>query len=105
MKKEFICFMILGILTISGLLAVVICSFYLFYDWKALGMAFARFEKLAMSSADLRSIFIAESYQNIYRINCFADGIGILSGSILTAIGLHGFYVGLIAKSSMPAAK
>jgi hypothetical protein len=35
-------------------------------------------------------LFIAQSLQQSFRMNCFADGVGVLLGALLTAIGLHG---------------
>ncbi len=81
---------VLLFVTGCGLVAVAVSGYYLFYDWAALNAAWVRFEKLAMSAADLRSIVLADARQNAFRINCFADGVGVLLGGILAAIGLHG---------------
>jgi hypothetical protein len=40
--------------------------------------------------ADLGALFVAESQQDAHRLNCFAEGVGVLLGAILAAIGLHG---------------
>jgi hypothetical protein len=81
---------VLLFVTGCGLFAVAVSTHYLFEDWAALNAAWARFEKLAMSAADLRSIVIADARQNAFRTNCFADGVGVLLGGILAAVGLHG---------------
>jgi hypothetical protein len=81
---------LLVLVVLPGIAAVAVSGYYLFQDWAALNAAFARFQRLVMSSADLRSLFIAEAEQNAYRINCFADGVGVLLGAILAAIGSHG---------------
>jgi hypothetical protein len=75
---------------LPGGAAAVVSGFYLFRDWDALTAAYARFQQLAGGSADLRSLFIAEAVQNVHRINCFADGVGVMLGAILAAIGIHG---------------
>jgi len=75
---------------LPGLAAVLVCGYYLFSDWAALNAAFARFEGAVARNADLRSIFIAQSLQQSFRINCFADGVGVLLGALLMAIGIHG---------------
>jgi hypothetical protein len=80
----------LGAVFSSGVVASLVSGYYLLQDWAALNMYYARFEKLVMSSAEMRSLFIAEAQQNAFRINCFADGVGVLLGAILAAIGLHG---------------
>lgn len=75
---------------LPGGAAVFVSGYYLFRDWTALGVAYARFQQLAGGPADLRTLFVAEAVQNVHRINCFADGVGVLLGAILTAIGIHG---------------
>jgi hypothetical protein len=75
---------------LPGLAAVVICGHYLFHDWSALISAFARFEKVSGSEADLRSVYIAGTLDSIYRINAFADGLGVMLGAVLFGIGVHG---------------
>lgn len=80
----------LSAVTGVGLLAVLVSGYYLLRDWAALNAAYARFEQLIMSAADQRSLFIAEARQNAFRINCFADGVGVLLGAILAAIGIQG---------------
>jgi len=82
--------LILGLVTIAGLLAVLVSGHYLFQDWRTLNANYSRFEQLTMSASDMRSLFIAEANQNAFRINSFADGVGVLLGGIIMAIGLHG---------------
>jgi predicted PurR-regulated permease PerM len=78
---------------LPGLLVTVVSSYYLLRDWAALGRAFARWEHLAATSADARSLMIADTYQQVFRMNCFAEGVGVLLGVILAAIGIHGLCV------------
>lgn len=40
--------------------------------------------------AELRDLFIAAETDQVYRTNCFADGIGTLLGLVLTGTGVHG---------------
>jgi hypothetical protein len=87
---------LLGVVTASGFVACLVSGYYVLQDWAALNIYYARFEELTMSNASMRSLFIAEAHQNVFRINCFADGVGVLLGAILAAIGLHGL---LAAKS------
>ena len=82
--------LVLLIVTCAGLAAVAISAYYVLQDWPALSHYYARFEEAAMSGADQRSLFIAEAQQNVFRINCFADGVGVLLGGIIAAIGIHG---------------
>ena len=76
--------------TLLGLLVVAVCAYYLAHDWAALQSAQASFERVSSSGADLRALFLADARQSIHRTNCFAEGVGLLLGAILAAIGLHG---------------
>jgi hypothetical protein len=82
--------LLLSLVTLLGLLAASVSGYYLLRDWSALNQSYARFEQLALRGSDLRAVFIAEAQQNVFRINCFAEGVGVLLGGILAAIGLHG---------------
>ena len=85
----------------AGLAAVVVCTYYLFPDWRALLIAYARFEHLATQGADLPTLVAASSVQESFRINCFAEGVGLLLGAILATIGVHG--LGLQARRAEAA--
>jgi hypothetical protein len=74
---------------LPGLTAIVVCGQYLFSDWSALITAFARFERAA-ASGDVRSLAVAQYLDSVYRINAFADGVGVMLGAILFGIGMHG---------------
>lgn len=75
---------------VPGYLAVAVSGYYLLQDWASLNRSFARWEHLARTSRDMHALTIAETYQHAFRINCFADGVGVLLGAILAAIGVHG---------------
>ena len=90
---------ILSLVTGAGLLAAGASAYYVFQDWAALNSFYAKFQSLIMSDASMRSLFIAEANQNAFRINCFADGLGVLLGGILAAIGIHGL---CFLKKSLP---
>jgi hypothetical protein len=81
---------VLFLVVLAGLAAIAVSAYYLFQDWHALNVSYARFEELTMSAADQRSLFIADAHQSAFRLNSFADGVGVLLGAILAAIGLHG---------------
>ena len=75
---------------LPGFAAVVVSGYYLFQDWAALISAFGRFEQAVASGADARTLMIAQTLDSVYRLNCFADGVGVMLGAILCAIGVHG---------------
>ncbi len=81
-------FFILTVL--PGSLGVVVFGYYALVDWAALQTAYAHFEQLARSDADLRALFVAEAQQNLHRLNLFADGVWALLSALLVAVGLHG---------------
>jgi len=76
-----------------GVAAIFVCGYYLFSDWAALNVAYARFERVASEGGDLRALFLAQSLDQVFRINCFADGVGVMLGAILAALGVHGLCV------------
>lgn len=81
---------LLTAIVVLGVLVVVVCAYHLAQDWAALQTAQASFERLSAGGADLRALFVADARQTIHRTNCFAEGVGLLLGAILAAIGVHG---------------
>ncbi len=75
---------------VPGLGAIAISSFYLFPEWTALDRAYRNYEQLSRSGARSRELSIAQSAEVRHRINCFAEGIGVLLGGVIVAIGVHG---------------
>lgn len=82
--------LLLSLITVSGLIAVVVSEYYLFQDWYSLMKFHERAQQIIMSAADMRSLVIATSEENAFRINTFADGVGVLLGAILAGMGLTG---------------
>jgi hypothetical protein len=74
---------------VPGILVTAGSAWFLAYDWAALISAFRHFELIA-PNADLRAVSIANDLQVTYRINCFADGVGVLVGLLLWGLGIHG---------------
>lgn len=72
---------------VAGLVACFASAFYVFQDWHALNVFYARFEALVQSNASQRSLFIVATEQAAFRLNCFADGVGVLLGAILASNG------------------
>ncbi|HBE17152.1 MAG TPA: hypothetical protein DEG17_20325 [Cyanobacteria bacterium UBA11149] len=82
---------LLLIVVIPGLAAAVLSGFFLFPDWTALDASHRQYQELARSpSSTLRDLSIAQAGENRHRINCFAEGIGVLLGGVIAAIGIHG---------------
>ena len=80
--------LILGLLFfVGGLTACGFSAYYVFVDWHSLNHFYARFEELIRENASQRSLFIVATHQAAFRLNCFADGVGVLMGAILSALG------------------
>jgi hypothetical protein len=75
---------------LPGLGAVGVSGYYVLADWAALDKAHRNYTKLAETGAGIRELSIAESAEMRHRINCFADGVGVLLGGVIVSIGIHG---------------
>lgn len=64
---------------------------WLFPDWTQLEFSQKRYAELAnQPNPAATDLTIAEAAENRHRINCFAEGVGVLLGSTIFAIGIHG---------------
>jgi hypothetical protein len=75
---------------LPGLAAAGVSGFFLQRDWSALTAAFARLEQVVHSGGDARAVLVAQGFDQVYRLNCFADGVGVLLGMLIAAVGIHG---------------
>lgn len=81
------------LLVIPGVFCFLVCMYYALLDWDALQRAYVNFERIAGTSTDMSTLFVAEAKQNIHRINLFADVVWALLGAVVAAIGIHGLCV------------
>ncbi|MHB0998845.1 MAG: hypothetical protein ACYC27_06325 [Armatimonadota bacterium] len=81
------------LLVIPGMAVMVVSGYYALLDWDRLQTAYNHFQSLSSADADLKSLFTAQSVQNIHRINLFAEVVWGLLGAILAGIGLHGLCI------------
>jgi len=66
-------------------------GYYLFPEWAALDAAYQRYRQVIESpSSTQKDLLIAQTAQDIHRINCFAEGVGLLFGAVIFSIGLQG---------------
>jgi hypothetical protein len=83
---------------LPGLAAVGVSGYYVLVDWAALEQlccakgvqAHQNYTKLAETGAGLRELSIAEVAEMRHRINCFAEGVGVLLGGVIVSVGVHG---------------
>lgn len=84
-------FILLLLVVLPGFLASVVSGYYLLPEWVALEKSHQNYQKIAQSPTSRdRDLLIAQAAENRHRINCFAEGIGVLLGEVIIAIGLHG---------------
>ncbi|MCA1993167.1 MAG: hypothetical protein LDL41_14190 [Coleofasciculus sp. S288] len=76
---------------LPGFGASAVSAYYLLPEWTALENSHQNFQRVAQSPAsDERDLLIAQAAENRHRINCFAEGVGVLLGGGIAAIGIHG---------------
>lgn len=73
------------LLLMPGIAAIGFSSYFLFADWDALTRSQRNYAKLASEGAGLRELSIAQSAEMRHRINCFAEGVGVLLGGVIFA--------------------
>ena len=78
---------------LPGTLCAGVSTYYLLPEWKALTDSYTQYQKLAQTNAPVRELSIAQAAENRHRINCFAEGVGVLLGWATAAIGIHGLCV------------
>ncbi|CAN1209299.1 Cobalt transporter [Tumidithrix helvetica PCC 7403] len=76
-----------------GFIGVIVFGYNALIDWDALQQAYIKFAKISKSSPDMTTLFIAETQQNIHRINLFAEGVWTLQSAILGSLGVHGLCI------------
>lgn len=76
---------------LPGLGASAISAYYLFPDWTALDKSHINYQAIVQSPTSReRELSIAQAAENRHRINCFAEGMEVLLGGVIMAIGIHG---------------
>jgi hypothetical protein len=74
---------------LPGTATLLVSAYFLRLDFAALQRTWKEFE-LAATTGGSQEVTVANAFQMTYRINCFADGVGVLLGAILLAIGVLG---------------
>lgn len=76
---------------LPGFGASAVSAYYLLPEWAALDAAYQRYRQVIESpSSTQKDVLIAQTAQDIHRINCFAEGVGLLLGEVVLSIGIHG---------------
>jgi hypothetical protein len=75
---------------IPGLAFAGASAFYLLPEWAALDASYRNFQRVASANPTVPALLVAEAAENRHRINCFAEGVGVLLGGVMVAVGVHG---------------
>ena len=75
---------------LPGLTAVGVSGYYVLPEWVALDKSYRNYQTLAAQGQGQRELSIAQAAEVRHRINCFAEGVGVLLGGIIFSIGVHG---------------
>ncbi len=82
---------LLVLVVLPGALFTAISAYYLVPEWVVLGKSYQNYQTLAQSpTASVRDLSVAQAAENRHRLNCFAEGIGVLLGGVTMSIGIHG---------------
>jgi uncharacterized membrane protein YedE/YeeE len=81
--------LILLLVVVPGASLAGISTYFLFPEWEKLTDSYQNYQKVS-GGGDWRDLAIAEAAENRHRINCFAEGVGVLLGGTIFAIGIHG---------------
>ncbi|MBW4582655.1 MAG: hypothetical protein KME42_24050 [Tildeniella nuda ZEHNDER 1965/U140] len=82
---------LLILVVLPGVAFTGISTYYLFPEWVVLGKSAQNYQKLAqVPTSSVRDLNVAQAAENRHRLNCFAEGVGVLLGGVIVAIGIHG---------------
>lgn len=82
---------LLGLVVIPGAALTSISTYYLFPEWATLTKSYQNVQALAQTpTSSSRDLSLAQAAENRHRLNCFAEGVGVLLGTVVAAIGIHG---------------
>ncbi len=82
---------LLALVVLPGAAFMGVSTYYLFPEWDTLGKSVQNDQKLAQAPASsVRALSVAQAAENRHRLNCFAEGIGVLLGGVIVSVGIHG---------------
>lgn len=89
MSRRFIILLVLVVL--PGISFTAISGYYLLPEWVALDGSVKNYQRLAKQpTASDRDLGVAAVAEQRHRLNCFAEGMGVLLGWMIFSIGVHG---------------
>ncbi|MBW4470672.1 MAG: hypothetical protein KME45_09735 [Stenomitos rutilans HA7619-LM2] len=82
---------LLVLVVLPGAALVSISTYYLFPEWATLTKSYQNVQTLAQTpTSSGRELSLAQAAESRHRLNCFAEGMGVLVGTVVVAIGIHG---------------
>lgn len=89
MNSHFLALLILVVL--PGATFTGVSTYYLFPEWVVLDNSYQNYQRLAkVPTSSVRDLSVAQAAETRHRLNCFAEGVGVLCGGVIMAIGIHG---------------
>ncbi|OUC12563.1 MAG: hypothetical protein B0A82_22000 [Alkalinema sp. CACIAM 70d] len=73
-----------------GLFFTGYSAHFLLLDWQELDRAVTRLSAIADGKPTVQQVLLAKAAEDRHRINCFAEGVGVLLGWTMVTIGIHG---------------
>ncbi|HEY9654166.1 MAG TPA: hypothetical protein V6C50_01625 [Crinalium sp.] len=81
---------LLVLVVLLGAMSTAVSTYSLFPEWVVLGTSYQNDQTLAQrSTASVRDLNVAQAAENRHRLNCFAEGVGVLLGGVITSIDIH----------------
>ncbi|HEY9894644.1 MAG TPA: hypothetical protein V6D34_04405 [Candidatus Sericytochromatia bacterium] len=82
---------LLVLVVLLGAMFTAVSTDYLFPEWVVLGTSYQNDQTLAQrTTTSVRDVNVAQAAENRHQLNCFAEGVGVLLGGVITSIDLHG---------------
>jgi len=82
---------LLALVVLPGAAFMGISTYDLFPEWDTLGKSVQNYQKLAQApGSSVRDLSVAQAAEHRHRLNCFAEGIGVLLGGVIVSVGIHG---------------
>ncbi len=67
-----------------------VSAYWLFRDWAALTASYQSLVQIAAANPTQADLMLAVAAEQRHRTNCLAEGVGVLLGGVIWAIGIHG---------------
>ena len=82
---------LLVLVVLLGAMFTAVSTDYLFSEWVVLGTSYQNDQTLAQrTTTSVRDVNVAQAAEKRHQLNCFAEGVGVLLGGVITSIDLHG---------------